>query len=255
MRPAGTGSVWTSPALTVFRQFFDPAGAYGSLSLKGVSAVALTVVALVAVVWAFLPRLLLNWDELEADWESGRRAELLESRPSETGATYVDSIVTAERNMLRMERDSLPWLNLVTRVFYALLGAGATFALAKSLGWRSANSFALHAQTAALAQGCYVLVSGALIVAAVLLRLPEMIRLSPGLLLPTAGEGDGGLLVFFHRFLDHMDLPSVITIVVWGTGLGCSSGEGKPAGLRLVGTVYLLGVVLVSAPALMSGGS
>lgn len=242
------GGVWRSPALAVVRQFIDPPGAYRSLS--GAAAPALLPVLALAVVWAFLPRLLLDWEGLEREWELERRAELLAEGDGEAGAARADSIVALELDTLRWQRENIPYLSLLTRVLYTLLGAGATYWLAKAAGWRSSGTPAEHAQAAALAQGGYVVVSGVLTVGVVVTGFSGLLSLDLGRLLP-AVEG-GVLLPFFRRFLGYVDLPSVSTIVVWGIGLGSTCGETRLSGIRLVGAIYLLAAMLVSAPLLVS---
>ena len=234
---------WTEAAGSVFLPFLRPSRCYALLRDPSLVVWVLAPVLVVAVVWAFLPRILVDWEDLESRWEAERSMQLEAGGMSEAGA---DSVLQLERTSLRWQRDNMPFLNLLTRFLYALVGAAATWALSRALGW--GEGFVSHAQAALLAQGGYTAISGLSMVAAIVIGAPWIMSISPALLAhaPTTA----GSAAFVHGALRNLDLASVATVAVWGAGLGTVAGRSRTDGLRVVAAVYMIGVFLVSAPLL-----
>lgn len=207
----------------------------------------LSVLAL-SLLWAFLPRLVLDWDELEATWEADRRASLAAEG---SGVAETDSLVALERRGIRWQRENMPWVNLAVRAIYALAGGFATWAVSRALGW--AGRLSSHFSACALAQGAYVLVSSAFFLIAFRLSAPLVARPGPALLF-APGSGGAPLHGFLHYVLESFDVASVATVTAWGIGLGRLLGLERTAGLRLCFAVYVVGVLLVSSPILLSSG-
>lgn len=177
-------------------------------------------------------------------YAEARSVELLESGASQAEA---DSAVAAEVDAMRLSRRIEPFAMLLERCLIAAAAGTAAWGLGRSS--RGGPGPGLHIAAASLAQGAYVVSAAAsALLAAVLTGSPAM----PGLL-ALAGEppaSPGPLETALLVAAGNVDLPSVVTVAVWGLGIAVVSSRRPLEGIRTAAAVYAAGVLLVSSLAL-----
>jgi hypothetical protein len=167
-------------------------------------------------------------------------------------AAEADSLAAAEARAFREGRWLIPLFELVTRVFYALVGGLATFGVVYAASWNWKRSLWTHLKAAWMAMAAHALVSLALAAVSRLAGAPWLAGPSPAMLMPLPAE-PGRLYVFSYRFLQHLDLQSAVTLAVWGIGLSSLFERSQSFGLKLVCFVYCCGLFLLAAPVLLAG--
>lgn len=144
----------------------------------------------------------------------------------------------------------LPFFILFERMFVAALGGAAVWALARALG----EKFAIlpGIQAAFMSMTVWVLGYAALVWVSRAAGIPPGFSWSPAELawwLPVNPAG-----VFFFIVLLSLDIPSVVTVFIWGKGLSAVWGTDQSFCMRLVWAVYLFAVLLQAVPVLMNQG-
>jgi hypothetical protein len=108
--------------------------------------------------------------------------------------------------------------------------------------------------SAGLAQAAFVITAAVVTLAESLTGAPGGLLANP--LLTAAGYGGAAprLVELAWLVLGNLNVPSLVSLLLWGLGL--SSMLGRPAGwgIRTVGLVYLAGIALTTIPALMAPG-
>lgn len=239
-------SINLSSFFSVFRQFVSPEAVYLELKLSGKIPLILISVVIIAFIWGFVPQLFINWDNLENEWISTRRPQLVSDGLTVSEA---DSTIISELESLRWQRDNLPYIHILTRAFYALLGGAAVYLLGRALNWKL--SFSLNIAAAVLCQGAYLITGILSTVFSLILQLAPGLSLSPALLFHTPSASATRITVFLYYFLSHLDLSSVISLTIWGIGLGALSQTGRASGVRAAFSVYLAGILLISMPLML----
>jgi hypothetical protein len=240
---------WSPGSLAaVFVQFGKPARAYRLMDGGAGTAAALAVTAVVILLAGAAPLLLLDWSGLEQDWMDGRTAELAQEGMSPAAA---DSVAAGELEEIRWRRNSIPVTGFLERVFYAVAGGLATFGAAYAAG--IGGGILPHLKSAALSQGAYVLTALFLALVSMWLSLPAEFGWSAAALFDTGVADPSRLYLFAYVFASHLDVPSAVSVSLWGAGLSALLGRESATGLRLTWFVYLCGMLLVAMPWLVGG--
>ncbi len=240
---------WDPRSLTaVFMQFWKPAPAYRLMDdgLSVLSALALT--AAVVILAGAVPLLIIDWDELEAEWITGRSEELILDGYSQVEA---DSVLYGELEEIRWRRSSIPFIGLAERIFYAVAGGLATFGAAYAAGMK--GEFPAHMKSAALSQGAYIITALTLALISLALSLPSGFSWSAAAFFDTTVLNPSRLYVFVFLFASHLDLPSIVSVSLWGAGLSALLGRSVSFGLRMTWFVFVCGLLLISMPVLLQG--
>lgn len=235
-------------ASSVLRQFFDPAGAYSPLSRSRSAIAGALTGSLAACLALFLAAVLaVDFEAAATEYDGIRRAELAESG---LAASEVDSMVTAEISLARDALAAEPWARLAERVFILVIAGLAVWGVEKAIGGRLDPMAAMA--SAGLAQAAFVITAAVVSLAESLTGAPAGLIASP--LLAAAGVGGDAprLMELGWLVLGNLNVPSLVSLLLWGLGL--SSMLGRPAGwgIRTVGLVYLAGIALTTIPALMT---
>jgi len=249
---SGNSTGWKPGSLTaVFVQFWKPVRAYRMMMSGRNTLGALLVTAVVIVLAGSVPLLLFSWDELELDWKAEMTSELTLEGYSPAA---IDSMLTAELEEIRWRRSSIPFIGLAERLFYAFIGGLATLGAAYASGYKG-NLWA-HLKSSSLSQGAYVIAALFFATISMVLSAPPGFTWSAASLFNTSLVNPSRLYVFVYIFLSHLDLPSVISVTLWGLGLSALLERPSSFGLRMTWFVYICGILLISMPVLAaaSGG-
>lgn len=240
----------TASSLTaVFTQFWKPAESY-RLLLDGRSA-GIAMIASVIVISAvgYLPAALVDWQELETEWRSQRVPELIEEGRT---AAEADSVVTGEIDEMRNMAGNLPMARLVERGILAVLAGLTAFGVVYAVEGRKVGRLTDYLTSSMLSQSAYMMTGAVLIVLVNILDVPPDARLNLSILVPVDTPDPSRLHVFLFRFLESLDIPSVACLLLWGSGLSAMAERDRTWGLRLVFSVYLLGILLISLPVMFA---
>ncbi len=144
----------------------------------------------------------------------------------------------------------LPLFILLERMFVAALGGAAAWALARALGERF--SILPGIQSAFMSMAVWVLGFAALLWVSRIAGIPPDFSWSPAELVwrPPANPAE----LFLFIVLLNLDVPSVVTVFIWGRGLSAVWGADPSLGMRLAWAVYLFAVLLQAVPVLMNQG-
>ncbi|OPL17857.1 MAG: hypothetical protein AVO35_08240 [Candidatus Aegiribacteria sp. MLS_C] len=244
-----TSSGTVSSLMTVFTQFWRPAGSYRLLLDVRSAGIAMIASIIVISVAGYLPAVLVNWQELETEWRSQRVPELLEDGRT---AAEADSMVTGEMDDMRSMAGNLPMARLVERGILAVLAGLTAFGVVYAVEGRKVGRLTDYFTSSVLSQSAYMLSGAVLVVLVGLLDVPPDARLNLSILVPVDTPDPSRLHVFVFRFLESLDIPSVVCLLLWGTGLAAMTGRDRTWGLRLVFSVYLLGILLISLPVMFA---
>ncbi len=235
--------------LAVFTQFWRTVPSYMTLREPRSAGLALGATILVIALTGLVPSLFLNWEELSAEWEAERTPELLGEGMTPAAA---DSLIAVELEEMEGISQSLPVARVVERGILALVAGLAAFGIAYAVEGRKVGRVVDYASSALLSQGAYMLIGTLLVVIVVLFKLPPSIRLNLGVFVPTGTLDPSRMHVFLFRFLSSIDLPSIASIILWGTGLAALNGREAGWGIRLCTSVFLVGVLLISLPVMFA---
>lgn len=232
--------------LAVLVQFWSPGRAYGMLSDPGSAAAALASTAAVCLAIMLAASSTGDFESAVERYAEARSLELVESGSSEAEA---DSTVAAEVDAIRLSRRMEPFAGLVERCLVAAAAGTAAW----GLGRTSRTGPGLHIAAASLAQGAYVVSAAAFaLLSTVLTGSPAV----PGLLVlagrPPASPGP--VEAALRVAAGSVDLPSIVTVAIWGLGIAAVSSWRPLRGIRTAAVVYAAGVLLVSSLALAGRG-
>ena len=245
-----TGKTLAS-VLAVFTQFRRPAEAYRLLPDSDWATVMLPALLVVAIC-SYIPGLLVDWREVE----NVLRKERLEWLTSEgMNAAEADSLVSVELNGLKRIAESLPVARLVDRVMVGVTAGLAAFGVAYAVEGKKVGELRWYLSSSFLAQASYMLSATAVILLLKMVGAPPGIRPNLSVLVPVGTAEPGMFRIFIYRLLENIDIPSVVSLSLWGTGLSAMMGRNRGWGTRLVFSIYLAGILVVSMPALMTAGT
>jgi hypothetical protein len=235
-------------AASVVRQFVDPAGAYCPLTRSRSAIAGALTGSLAACLALFLSAgFAVDFEAAATEYEDIRRAELADSGYA---ASMADSMIAAEVSLARDALAAEPWARLAERVFILVIAGLAVWGVEKATGGRLDPMAAMA--SAGLAQAAFVMTAAVVTLAESLTGAPDGLLANP--LLAAAGYGGGAprLVELGWLVLGNLNVPSLVSLLLWGLGL--SSMLGRPAGwgIRTVGLVYLAGIALTTFPALMA---
>lgn len=197
----------------------------------------------------YIPALLINWDEVQEEWIDERMPELTGQQFTSAQA---DSIITGELDEMRGMIESLPLARLIERGLIAVIGALAAFGIVFAVETKKAGRIVDFMTSAMLSQSAYMLTGVFLVVIVSLLKIPPSVRLNLAVFVPVDTLDPSRIHVFLFRFLDSIDIPSVVSLFLWGTGLSVLLGREKVWGIRLCFSVYIIGVLLISLPVMFA---
>lgn len=234
---------------SVLTQFLRPAAAYRLLGQPGNVFLAMAASAAVIAGAGFLPAAFTDWDDLRS-----RMSTELSPGLAAEGYSPVqsDSIVSAEIQGMREFARGFPQAMLLERSVIALIAALAAFGIAYSVEGRKVGKITDFVTSSMLSQAAYAITASAVFLAALAVRLPGSVTLSLGAFVPTGVQDPGRLHLFLYRFLSSFDIPSLVSLFLWGSGLAALNGRDMGWGLRLCLSVFLLGVLLVSLPVMIA---
>jgi hypothetical protein len=243
------GSVNLRALTSVLTQFWNPAKTYRLL--LDVRTAGLAMIASVVVISAvgYIPALLVDWDEFEGQWRSQRVPELVGEGMAPSSA---DSTVAGEIAEIREMADNLPMARLVERGIIGLIAALAAFGIVYAVEGRKVGRITDYLTSSVLSQSAYMLSAASLMLAVTLLQVSPAIRLNLSILVPVNVTDPSRLHVFLFRFLESLDVPSVVCLVLWGAGLSSMLDRTRSWGIRLAFSVYILGVLLISLPVMFA---
>ena len=225
--------------LAVFTQFWRTVPSYMTLREPKGAGLALGATILVIALTGLVPSLFLNWNELVAELAAERMPELLAAGMTSTAA---DSLIAVELEEMEGISQSLPVARVVERGILALVAGLAAFGIAYAVEGRKVGRLVDFASSAMLSQGAYMLIGTLLVMIVVLFKIPPSVRLNLGVFVPTGTLDPSRMHVFLFRFLSSIDLPSIASILLWGTGLAALNGRESAWGIRLCTSVFLVGV-------------
>jgi hypothetical protein len=240
---------WNPMSLaSVFMQFWKPGPAYKLMDNGPNTLSALAVTVAVIVLAGAVPLLIIDWDDLEAEWMDERSTELTIDGFSQVEA---DSVLSSELEEIKWRRSSIPFIGLLERIFYAVAGGLATFGAAYAAGAK--GGFLSHMKCSALSQGAYIMIALTLALFSLVLSLPAGFSWSAAAFFDTSIMNPSRLYVFAFLFASHFDLPSVISVSLWGAGLSALLGSSVSFGLRMTWFVFICALLLISMPVLLQG--
>lgn len=209
----------------------DPGSA--ALALASAAAVCLAVLIAAAGIGDF--------EGAVGRYEEARSLELVEGGASQAEA---DSAAAAEVEAIRLSRRIEPFARLLERCVVAAAAGAAAWGLGRSS--RGGPGPGLHIAAAALAQGAYLISATA---SALLMMTLTGSPSIPGLLSLAGGApaSPGQLETALWIAAGNIDLPSIVTVAVWGLGISAISSRKPLEGIRTAAAVYAAGIVLVSS--------
>lgn len=144
----------------------------------------------------------------------------------------------------------LPFFILLERMFMAALGGAAVWALARALGEKF--SVMPGIKSAFMSMTVWVLGFAALVWVSRIAGIPPDFSWSPAEFAWRLPANPAGM--FFFIVLLNLDIPSVVTVFIWGRGLSAVWGTDPSFGMRLAWAVYLFAVLLQAVPVLFNPG-
>lgn len=230
-------------------QFLRPSAAYRVLSEPRGAVLALVASAAVIAGSGFLPAGFTDWEQVGQEVRSTLAPDL-----QDQGFTplQVDSIISFELTHMREFARSFPSAMLMERLVIALVAALAAFGIAYAVEGGKVGRITDYVTSSVLSQAAYSLTASVVFLGAMAARLPGSVRLSLGAMVPIGSADPGRMHVFLFRFLGSFDIPSIVALFLWGTGLAVLCGRERGWGLRLALSVFLVGVLLVSLPVMFA---
>ncbi|MCD4774602.1 MAG: hypothetical protein K8S15_00960 [Candidatus Aegiribacteria sp.] len=239
----------TESLLAVFTQFWRTDKAYSLLlNIRTAGIVMIAVVIVISAV-GYIPALLINWEEVETEWRSERQPELIEEGFT---ATRADSVISSELGEMKRMTESLPMARLVERGIIALLAALAAFGTVYAVENKKVGKVTDFLTSSMLSQSAYMLTGVLLILFVSLLDIPPSVRLNLSCFVPVDVVDPSRIHVFIYRFLESVDIPSIIAMFLWGRGLAAMLRRSRSWGIRLSFSMYTIGILLISLPVMFA---
>ncbi|MBN2586880.1 MAG: hypothetical protein JXA64_10430 [Candidatus Fermentibacteraceae bacterium] len=235
--------------LAVFTQFWNPVRAYRLLLDTRAAGLAIIASVLVISVAGYIPALLVDWEEFEAQWISERVPELMEEGMAQTAA---DSVVAGELVEIREMAGNLPMARLVERGVIGLLAALTAFGVVYAVEGRKVGRLTDYLTSSILSQSAYMLIVAVLTLLVTVMELSPATRLNLSIFVPVDTVDPTRIHVFMFRFLESVDIPSIACLTIWGAGLSAMLERNRSWGIRLVFSVYILGILLISLPVMFA---
>ena len=242
----------TSPIqalLAVITQFVSPADSYRLMKDRQSIGLVLSATVVVIALSGLVRGVLVDWSEVESGWSAERYPELMEDSLTTAQA---DSVIAGEIDDMHGMIDSLPVTRIVERSIMVLLAGLAALGIAYAVDGKKPEKPLVFFTSAGLSQGAYMITLTLIMLIAYLLNIPDSVRLDLGVFIPTDTLNPSQLHIFIFRFLSSFDIPSVMTLILWGTGLASLRGRPAGSGIRLCFSVYLAGVLLTSLPVMFT---
>lgn len=236
--------------LAVFTQFWRTEEAYSRLSDTRKAGLVMIAAVVVIAVSGYLPAMLINWEEVQAEWTAERMPELISEEDISTA--QADSVIAGELEEIREMTGNLPMARLVERGVIALLAALAAFGIVYAVEGRKVGRVTDYLTSSVLAQSAYMLTGVVILFLLTLLDVPPSFRLNLSAFVPVDVADPSRLHVFIFRFLESVDIPSVICLLLWGTGLAGLMERDRSWGIRLTFSVYIVGILLISLPVMFA---
>jgi len=235
--------------LAVFTQFRRTDRAYSLLlDLRSAGMVMIAAVVVISVA-GYVPAMLINWADVEEEWSAQRITELADEGYTSAEA---DSLISGELDEMKRMTDTLPMARLVERSIIALLAALAAFGTVYAVEGSKIGRVTDYLTSSMLSQSAYMLTGVFLIVLVSLLNIPSSVRLNLSIFVPVDVLQPSRIHVFMYRFLESVDIPSVVAMILWGRGLAAMLHRSRSWGIRLSFSIYIIGILLVSLPVMFA---
>jgi len=245
MKNSGTAA----SILAVISQFWDAAGSYRLLRSGRNAGIAMISAVLLIAMAGYVPALFIDWNEVQQDWRAERMPRLTEEGYSHARA---DSLVSSELQEMRQMTSNLPMARLVERGVIALIAALAAFGIVYAVEGRKVGTMLDYFTSSVMCQGAYMLTGVILIALVTLLNIPPSMRLNLSFFVPADVAAPSRIHVFIYRFTESIDIPSLVSLFLWGSGIAAMVGRQRSWGLRLSFSVYILGILLISLPVMFA---
>lgn len=147
-------------------------------------------------------------------------------------------------NGISQAETGIPLLIAAERVILSAAAGLAVFALAYALGEKKPLWPAITSSF--LSMGAFMAVIAVLTLISYIFSLPGQFSWSPAEFLTSLPATR--LSVFLVLFAARLDLASLVTVYLWGRGLSTVWDTDRNTGQRLVWTVYLFGILLLTLP-------
>lgn len=239
----------TKALLTVFTQFWRPCRAYRLLLDTRTAGFAMIASVLVISAAGYAPALFIDWNEFQSEWMAGRVPELVEQGMTPAAA---DSTAADELAEIKQMTASLPMARLLERGIIGLVAALAAFGIVYALEGGKFGRFRDYLTSSILSQAAYMLSGVTIVLLVSILDISPGTRLNLSVLVPVGTMDPSRIHVFLFRFLENVDLPSVVCLVLWGMGLSAMLDRERSWGIRLVFSVYVLGILLIALPVMFA---
>ncbi len=235
--------------LAVFTQFWRTDQAYSLLLNLRTAGMVMIAVVIVISLAGYVPTVLVNWNEIE---EMGRNERLPELLDEGFTPSQADSVLSAELSEMKLRAGNLPMAMLVERSIIALLAALAGFGIVFAVEGSKVGRITDYITSSMLSQSAYMLTGVLLIVLISLFKVPPSVRLNLSAFVPVDVVNPSRIHVFIYRFLESVDIPSIIALVLWGRGLAAILQRSRSWGIRLCFSIYIIGILLISLPVMFA---
>jgi hypothetical protein len=239
----------TESLLAVFTQFWRTDKAYSLLLNTRTAGVVMIAAVIVISVAGYIPAMLINWSEVEDTGRCERLPELIEDGFTPSQA---DSVFAGEFNEMKRRAGNIPMAMLVERAIIALLAALAAFGTVYAVENKKVGKVTDYLTSSMLSQAAYMLTGVLLILFVSLLDIPPSIRFNMSFFVPVDVVDPSRIHVFVYRFLESVDIPSIIAMVLWGRGLAAILHRSRSWGIRLCFSIYIIGILLISLPVMFA---
>lgn len=239
----------TESLLAVFTQFWRTDKAYSLLLNMKTAGVVMIAAVIVISVAGYIPAMLINWSEVEDMGRCKRLPELIEDGFTPSQA---DSVVSGELDEMKRRAGNIPMAMLVERSIIALLAALAAFGTVYAVENKKVGKVTDYLTSSILSQAAYMLTGVLLILFVSLLDIPPSVRLNLSYFVPVDVVDPSRIHVFIYRFLESVDIPSIIAMVLWGRGLAAMLHRSRSWGIRLCFSMYIIGILLISLPVMFA---
>lgn len=239
----------TRALLAVFTQFRSPGRAYRLLLDTRTAGFAMIASVVVISAAGYAPALFVDWDEFQSEWMAGRVPELVEQGMAPAAA---DSAAAGELVEIKQMTASLPMARLLERGIVGLVAALAAFGIVFALEGGKFGRFRDYLTSSILSQSAYMLTGVTIVLLVSVLGISPAVRLNLSVLVPAGTMDPSRIHVFLFRFLENVDAQSVVCLILWGTGLSAMLDRERSWGIRLVFSVYILGILLIALPVMFA---